>query len=244
MDTMSLRKLARSSLATLGFKVSRVPHGVGGNAFADMKRLIGHDHPLIFDVGANIGQSVELFRSYFAHAQMHSFEPSPSVFQKLKENTGKYKTGQHAWNCALGSSNAQLQLLENRSAEWTSFLKPSSEGVGAVTREVIVPVRTVDEFCHEQNIRSIDILKSDTQGFDLEVLKGATEMFARNAVRLVYCELIIANLYEGMPPFGDVCNFLTSHGFELVSFYDISYARGLASWTDGLFIHRSTKAAS
>jgi hypothetical protein len=51
--------------------------------------------------------------------------------------------------------------------------------------------------------------------------------------------MIIADLYAGMPSFGQLFDFLVNHGFSLVSFYDISYDRGLAAWTDGLFIHRS-----
>lgn len=238
---MSWRKPVRYSLAKAGFKISRVPRGIGGNAFADMRTLIDHDHPRIFDVGANIGQSVESFLQYFRNAEVHSFEPSPSVFEELQKNTRQYERV-HIWNYALGSSNTQLELLENAAAEWTSFLRPSSTGVGTVARRTMVPVTTVDDFCHEQKIATIDILKSDTQGFDLEVFKGATQMFGRHAIRLVYCEMILSEVYEGMPSIADLYNFLTHHGFVLVSLYDLHYRNGLACWTDGLFIHTDAKS--
>jgi FkbM family methyltransferase len=174
---MPWRKVARNSLARFGFKISRVPKGIGGNAFADMRTLIGHDHPVIFDVGANVGQSVGAFLSYFSKAQIHSFEPSPSVSETLKGHTRQYDRVQ-TWNQGLGSSKTQLELLENspgEAGEWTSFLRPGRKWVGTIVRRTMVPVTTVDEFCHEQKIASVDILKSDAQGFDMEVLKGASQ---------------------------------------------------------------------
>jgi FkbM family methyltransferase len=235
---MSWQKLARSSLAKFGFAVRRVPNGIGGNAFADMRTLIGHDHPVILDVGANIGQSVDIFLSHFSNAEIHSFEPSPAVYETLKKNT-RERECVHTWNQALGSSKTQLELLENASPEWTSFLKPGRKGVGTVARRTMVPITTVDDFCRGQKITAIDILKSDTQGFDLEVLKGAAQMLKTGAIRLVYCELILSELYDGMPSFGDLYNFLINQGFALVSFYDINYENGLAGWTDGLFIYNA-----
>jgi hypothetical protein len=98
---------------------------------------------------------------------------------------------------------------------------------------------TLDQFCRERSISRIDILKSDTQGYDLEVLIGAEEMFRNNAIGIVYCEIIFSDMYKNMPSFGKLYDFLISRDFRLVSFYDIIYEKRLASWTDGLFVHRS-----
>jgi len=81
-------------------------------------------------------------------------------------------------------------------------------------------------------------VKSDTQGYDLEVLKGAEGMFRENAIKLVYSEIIFSNLYKDMPSFGQMYDFLITRGFRLVSFYEVTYEDGLASWTDGLFAHQ------
>jgi len=242
VSSLSWRKLARRLLARYGYRISYAPDGVGGNPFMDMSRLLGHAHPLILDVGANTGQSVERFRSTFPKAVIHSFEPSPSVFQTLTHNTAGL-SNVHLWNCALGASTTSLDLLENSMSEWTSFLPPGGSAWGQVVRKTVVPVRTLDDFCLEHSIERVDILKSDTQGYDMEVLKGARGMFARNAVVCIYCELIFSELYAGMPSFGDVCNFLDQSGFVLVSLYDIAYENGLAAWTDGLFVNRHHWAA-
>jgi len=47
---------------------------------------------------------------------------------------------------------------------------------------------TIDRFCAEQKIKKIDVLKIDTEGFELEVLKGTEAMLKRRAISFVYFE--------------------------------------------------------
>ena len=232
-----MRRLARKILAHYGYSISRRPQGIGADPFADMSKLVGTPRPLIFDVGANVGQSVQFFRSWFPKAEIHSFEPSPTTFELLKHNVSGDR-GARVWNYGLGSQNAELEFLENSLPECSSFLPPGQSAWGAVMQKTVVPVRTVDDFCAEHRIEKIDILKIDTQGYELEVLKGAERMCRAGVVSLVFCEMLIAEIYAGAASFGQLFDFLLSQGFLLVSFYDISYDKGLAGWMDGLFIHR------
>jgi len=234
-------KLGRKIFASLGYSISAQPGGIGGNAFADMASLIKSDRPIIFDVGANTGQSVENFRTWFKNAEIHSFEPSPTTFQILKRNV-ESDIRVRPWNFALGACNSELEFNENAISECSSFLSLGQSGSGSVIRKIAVPVRTVDDFCAEHRIEKVDILKTDTQGYELEVFKGAQKMFRSGAVDLVFCEMVIAELYAGAPSFGQLYDFLVGWGFRLVSFYSISYEKGLASWTDGVFIHNSRLA--
>jgi hypothetical protein len=71
------------------------------------------------------------------------------------------------------------------------------------------------------------------------VFEGCRELFARNAVAFVFCEMIFADLYVGTPSFGRLFDFLVGSGFALVSFYDIAYSDGLAAWTDALFVNKA-----
>jgi len=80
------------------------------------------------------------------------------------------------------------------------------------------------------------LLKSDTQGFDLEVLKGADRMLAEHRIRLIYLEIIFSKMYENLPRADKIYAFMADHGFELVSFYKTYFQNGRAGWTDALFI--------
>jgi FkbM family methyltransferase len=219
------------------------PKEVGKDPLNDMAKLLHNDHPLVFDVGANIGQSIQRFRSRFPRCIIHSFEPSPTTFATLSEQTAK-RGDIHLWNCALGSVSGQMTFLENSHSDMSSFLTPSEFGWGEVTKETLVEVKTLDQFCHDENIEQIDILKSDTQGFDFEVFKGAESTIRAKKIGLIYFEIIFSDMYKDLPSFGQVYDFLTSRDFLLVSFYEFHYQKQLASWTDALFVQKSYNRAS
>src|SRR5207253_4668851 len=97
-------------------------------------------------------------------------------------------------------------------------------------------VRTIDSYCAERGITIIDILKSDTQGFDLEVIKGAARLLEQRRIQLIYMEITFSDMYKGLPRFDEIYGFLADRGFALVSFYDFYYQHGRAGWTDALFV--------
>jgi FkbM family methyltransferase len=239
---MSLRGIVRELLAKAGYRISRTQGGIGGSAFFDMKRLVVADDPLVFDVGANVGQSVDWFRRTFPRARIHSFEPSPAIFARLKTNVANVPNVS-CWNIALGSAPADLPLNENSIPEWSSLL-PSDRAWGKVEKQTMVPVRTLDDFCQEQGVAKIDVLKSDTQGYELEVFRGAERMFRQKAIGIVYCEIVFSDQYRNAASPTHLYDFLIQRGFHLVSYYETTYERGLASWTDGVFLHESYPAGT
>lgn len=204
----------------------------------DIKKFLHNDHPLIFDVGANVGQSIEKFRSEFPRSTIHSFEPSPTTFEKLKKHAIGFKDV-HLWNCALGSSSGQMTFFENTCSDMSSFLPPDKYSWGTIKQETLVEVNTVDKFCQEMDIQRIDILKADTQGFELEVFKGAEHSIGTKKIGLIYFEFTFSGMYKNSPSFAEVYNFLESRDFLLVSFYKFHYQNEFVLWTDVLFVHKS-----
>ncbi len=138
----------------------------------------------------------------------------------------------------MGSAVGKMTFLENSHPDMSSFLPLGPFGWGEVTHETSVEVNTVDRFCYEQGIEEIDVLKSDTQGFELEVFKGAEETIRAKKIRLIYCEMNFVEMYKNMPSFTRIYDFLTDHDFLLVSFYKLQRLGNLASHTDMLFVHK------
>lgn len=136
-----------------------------------------------------------------------------------------------------------MTLLENSSSDMSSFLPLSEFGWGKPTKETLVEVKTIDQFCHDEKIERIDILKSDTQGFDLEVFKGAERTIRANKIRLIYFEIIFSDMYKGLPSFTQIYDFMTSRDFRLVSFYEFYYQKQLLSWADALFVQKDYSRA-
>ena len=229
------RKLARK----LGYDIIQLPkEKLGIDPYLDMKKFVVADFPVLFDVGANYGQTIDEFTEVFPNSTIHSFEPSPDVFDFLVRKAAKIKNIQ-VWNYGVGSSPKTLVLNENSHQNMSSFLTMGKEGWGSIEKQTSVTMTTIDLFFKEQNIKKIDALKIDTQGFELEVLKGAQQCMKENKIGLLYFEVTFIDMYKNLPTFGELYDFVIKNGFELVSVYPIKYKNKLAGWTDVLFKHKN-----
>jgi FkbM family methyltransferase len=217
-----------------GFLVRRKSR-IGGDPFIDMARFVGGS-PVTLDVGANIGQSIEKFRSNLANPQIHSFEPSASTFSILES---KYRgtPGIVALNnFGLGSRSESKELIENSTSRMSSFLEPGRDCWGDIVNRQSRNIYSLDDYAATHQLSQIDILKTDTQGFDLEVLKGAERMIRAHRVKLLLIELTFAQIYKGAPRFDEILRFVLDRGFELVSFYEVIHRNDRAGETDALFL--------
>jgi len=205
----SIKKSIRRIIRLCGFDIVRFRgQQIGVNPFDDMQRFLkGHKDPVILDVGANVGQSVYQFRNKFPASVIHSFEPSPSTYEQLKARCGKLP-GVNLWNLGVGSTNTTFAFQENEHSNMSSFLPPSKFSWGKIVRTTNVEVCTLDSFVRDQDIDFIHVLKSDTQGFDFEVFKGASYLMEENRIGLIYFEFIFSDMYKNLPSFHDVFRYL------------------------------------
>ena len=189
---------------------------------------------MILDVGANEGDTALRFSTYFPDARIHSFEPTSRVFINLLENV-ESSENITAVNVALGSENTLKTLHINELSTLTSFCTHTC-GMGKEIGEERVKVVTLDCYASENSVETIDLLKIDTQGYEVEVLKGASELMVENRIRVIYVEVNFVQLYRDQAYFEDVYLLLRRHNFRLIGLYDRVYAKdGYLSWCDALF---------
>jgi FkbM family methyltransferase len=229
-----IRKAAKQLLRRAGIDIRFIPE-LGFDAYEDMRKLAATDRPVVFDVGANRGQTIEHFRGVFAHPVIHAFEPGLETFSELQRSRAGIPDV-HLNNVALGARAESRTFIQNQFDNMSSFLEPSVDAWGEVKDRYPVEVTTVDDYCAAHGIARIDILKSDTQGFDLEVLKGAQRMIEQRAIRLIFMEITFSDMYKGLPRLDEIYAFLADRRFALVSFYDFYYQHDRAGWTDALFV--------
>jgi FkbM family methyltransferase len=180
---------------------------------------------VVFDVGANRGQTLEYLYPYFTNAHFYCFEPDPQTYFYL-ERAAKTLDRVNTFNLALGPSNGQRTLYANEASEGSSLLKVSTT-ISQTTApgwlrkhaEKEVTVMSLDCFCRKHEIKTIDLLKIDTQGFEGQVLRGASEMLGQKGIRLVFCEVLFSEYYEEQDYFDDVYSLLKSSGYKLVDLY-------------------------
>ncbi|MDB6134317.1 MAG: hypothetical protein JWM59_2560 [Verrucomicrobiales bacterium] len=134
------------------------------------------DHPVVVDVGANIGHH-SLFASTIA-ARVHSFEPFPAVIRKLEEklelNAVKNVTVHKA---GLGDTTETLSFFPPNTSNTGTGSFCNSEGKGEA---IELEVRRADDYFESAGITRIDYLKMDIEGFEVKALQGMRETLTKH----------------------------------------------------------------
>jgi FkbM family methyltransferase len=200
------------------------------NSAVDQKKLV-KSAQVIFDIGANVGQTSASYRKLFPAAHIWAFEPIPETFSRL---TNRFKNdGQvHPINSALG--DCQGTAIMNRGPKGLTdsmLLRANRTG-----EQVDVRIDTIDAFCASSSINNIDILKVDVEGMEAKVFAGASEMFRKNAIRFVFTEVFFLPSYEDMPLFCDLHAVLQKFGLKLYGLYSLSQdGRGRLEFGNALY---------
>jgi FkbM family methyltransferase len=218
-------------------------------AFAAQRRLVRADAPVIFDVGAHLGQTALRYRALFPRATIHCFEPFPESFAALSRALAP-DAGVHAHRLALGSAAGHGTLNVNRSSATNSLLRSDERAAGYWGRDLLdtqttieVPLATLDAFCAERSIAHVDLLKLDVQGAELAVLEGAAALLRTQAIDVVYMEMIVAPTYVGQHDLHDYLGLFRAHGYVLFDFYNPVRTHGRLLQTDNLFVAEPFLAA-
>jgi len=145
--------------------------------FALQKFLNPLKNLVVVDVGAKVG----LWSKKFAirGTKVHAFEPNPEAFAFLKRNTRKFDNV-IAYPCALGNENGINDFFVHKRPGYSSFVTKYADHI----KTIRVPVRTLDSF----NFETVDLIKIDTEGYELPVLRGGRETIRRERPQL-YIEI-------------------------------------------------------
>src|ERR1700693_617976 len=165
---MIIKTLIKRICLSMGYEIARISDDFGQNAYRDMRKLAkASARFVVIDAGANVGQSIVEFRSHFDQPVIHAFEPGFAFSELRRRSSGIPDL--YLNNLALGSKTGEMDFIANEFSPMSSLLAPSFDCWGSIKETHKVTVKTLDDYCTEQGITNIDILKSDTQGFDLEV---------------------------------------------------------------------------
>jgi FkbM family methyltransferase len=169
---------------------------------------------MIFDAGANDGASARKFLDAFPDATIHSFEPVGSTFDALRRNM-ENEARVHCHRLALGAAEGEATIYLTQHTSMNSLIRPEH-----VLGEETVLVTTIDAFAQAKAIDRADLLKIDTEGNDLEVLRGAERMLRDGRIAFVLAEVGFHRGDCRHVLFDDVRDFLAPHGFAVFGIYD------------------------
>jgi FkbM family methyltransferase len=192
----------------------------GFNLFMDLEhRIPGLPIAVIFDVGANVGQSTLEFRRCFPAAKIFCFEPVGSTFETLEKNVSG-DPNLRAFRIALGSREGSAPMAVQKKSVNSALLRSPTAHVPPGATVEMVEVNTLDAFCLKTGIARIDFLKIDTEGWDLEVLKGGNAVLAGHQVKIIKVEAGMNPFNRKHVPLRELQSHLESLGYALFGLYD------------------------
>jgi FkbM family methyltransferase len=200
-------------------------------------------HPPVFiDGGACRGEFTQLLLDAFPSATIHAFEPNEPLAAELALRFGS-RANVHVWNRALHASIGAAEL-EVHADPGTSSLLPRARDArryfhssDAVLRRDCVSTLDLDSFAREHAPTGVTLLKLDTQGSELDILRGARTTLARHAIDVLYTEFFVVPHYAGAPLLGDLLAYLGSFGYTLFDLFKGPNARnGQLRFGDAIFV--------
>jgi FkbM family methyltransferase len=170
----------------------------------------------LVDVGANEGQFLFPALKYLAPQHSVAVEMLPDAAARLRSRA---PASVAIYQCAAGAVSGQGSCRRSAYCQASSLLpiRPEASDLYGLdlhqTDPEPVPMLTLDDICEDAGIESVDLLKLDVQGYELEVLRGAGRILERT--RDIIVEVEFVPIYDGGPLFPAVWQDLCGRGFRL-----------------------------
>jgi len=252
-----MKKLLKNIFRTFGFEISRVPDEkeMKNLSFDEIfKKIIKNEKPVIFDIGANKGQSIDRFLKVSNNAVIHSFEPNIDEFDLLKK---KYNTNKNIKlnNIALGEKKRKKYFNVTEHSANSSFLdlKKDTNWIklrssqlnidkeNYIKKKLEVDIETLDDYCNQNSIEKIDIVKIDTQGYEEQILIGCKKMIAAQKIDALEIEIVFSSVYEKYVSFSDIEKYLVPNNYRFsgIKLHNNNLFSGAIFFADVLFLNKS-----
>lgn len=213
-----MKQLLNSALAALGVKLVRARPMRDPVALLLLKsRELGV--ATMLDIGANVGMFVETIRSRGFQGPVVSFEPTTEAHGILTANAVRDPLWAVAPRMALGSVNGDAEIGVSANSVSSSLLEVEAGSTQVLAETAFlgkeaVAVRRLDDVM-QADWRGPFAMKIDTQGYELEVLRGAGATLAQT--RVLTIELTLGQLYTNGARISDVFAFLEAAGFRAIA---------------------------
>ncbi|MFL0798266.1 MAG: FkbM family methyltransferase [Cellvibrionaceae bacterium] len=210
----------------------------------------------IVEVGARpLDGEGEIFyhlAEFFPGSKFILFEPDDELCKELNEKSSDSFT---YYPYALGENDEEREFYNTQSPLCSSLYKPNKQIVDSyngldmarLKDSFKIRTRRLDDIVKECGIPSIDFVKIDVQGAELDIFKGGSESI-KECVAII-SEVEFIPIYEEQPLFGDVCTFLDEKGLMFHKFFGTygrtlkpvmlnndQYAATQDMWTDAFFM--------
>ena len=186
---------------------------------------ITKDLMVCLDVGANVGKYTQLLLSE-TNSEIISFEPLKEAFKELQKIENEYPNRLKVFNYAIGEENTNLELNfsdeKSEKATFSNDIDKLSFFDHEKNKKVMTDVVTLDSFFLENSSlidkKDIDLIKIDTEGFELEVIKGAKNTIENKRPKYIQLEFNWHQLFKNHSMYEFSKNLSNYELFQILPF--------------------------
>jgi FkbM family methyltransferase len=225
-----LKRVVGNLLRRVGYQAIASEALATFNLSLHLKKLITSQAiDTVWDVGANRGQFYQFLRGQVGYSGVVlSFEPISALHDALKQQS-QTDGNWHVFPFALGEVEQEREINVMTGNEMSSFLQPDDSHTqrfrnsNTIKKTEVVQIKRLDDVYQELKATysaERSYLKLDTQGFDLEILKGGQNILGELVA--LQTEAVVLPLYKDMPDYRETIAYLTGKGFELSGVFPIT----------------------
>ncbi len=192
----------------------------------------------VIDVGANKGRAARRFRRLFPDARVYCVEPIPRLCRRLEQWAETQGGAVRVFELALAGAPSERPLFVHRHSDILSTLAAPAPGEVAEYEPIPVRVETLDRVAAELRLEADVLVKLDTEGLDLEVIRGGEETLCRAAAVIVEAAFYPNAAGGGAPTFEDIAAALRNLGYVYRGNVRLGCRHGTPMLADVLFARR------
>ncbi len=192
-----------------------------------LKKILSNDINVLIDVGSHKGEYISNIIKNFKYNKIYSFEPNPKIFDELNKKLSNKKNIKlnllGVGDCEkieilhqnLESSSTSINELNTSSKYFKKkyfFLNPFNNKL--ITRPIEIKVITLSSFIKNNEIPNIDLLKIDTEGYELKVIKGLGEEIKK--IKYIHFEHHFDDMIIKNYNLSNIHNYLGKYKFQKI----------------------------
>jgi FkbM family methyltransferase len=198
-------------------------------------KSLGFYPKTIIDVGAFEGYWSKSVNLIFKDSRFYLVEPQVEKIEIIKNNVkgNNFKV----FNTLLGKNDNEVKLFYQMGTGSSYYY----ENTFATREEVEIKTVSLDTFVLENDIKLEDtILKLDTQGSELDIIRGGENSLKK--IDFLLIELSLVNYNLNAPNYLEILNYLNENDFVLFDVLEIHRSNQISLPTqfDGLFVNKKS----
>jgi FkbM family methyltransferase len=217
-----MKNLVQSLFGKLGYRITKLNSvwtpDFGLESFFPLLKSFGFAPRHILDVGANHGHWTRTAIRFFPEAQYTLVEPQDHLKMHIQDLLAAGRKIQ--WiNAGAGDTSGTLPFALAPRDDSSTFVFDADRARAAGVRQIMLPVRTLNEIVASTGAPPPEMVKIDAEGFDLKVLAGASDLLGVTDVFLV--EACICS-HDGDNTALAIINFMAQAGYRLIDITDLN----------------------